>query len=124
MTDKEIIIDGYKLEGIKNLLFTDQKLVISTKTFEAIIEQLEAKKQECKELKEKHNEYVKTHHYNNAEFKQERDSLIQEISHKNHYKQALERIEKIIKTKIKIDKHSSNVFDAILSIINEVLKCN
>lgn len=52
--------------------------------------------QECEELKEKYNQYVKSHHYNNAEFEQERNSLIQEIQYKNRYKQALEKIEEIV----------------------------
>lgn len=51
MTDKEIIIDGYKLEDIKNLLFTGQRMSISTKTFEAIIDELQHKEQECERYK-------------------------------------------------------------------------
>lgn len=41
MTDKEIIIDGIKLEDIKNLLYTGQKMSISTKTFEAMVDKIE-----------------------------------------------------------------------------------
>ena len=51
MTDKQIIIDGYSLKDLKDLLFTGQRDVISTKTFEAIIETLERKEQKCEELK-------------------------------------------------------------------------
>ena len=58
MTDKEqIIIDGENLERIKKLLYEGQKMAISTKTFEAIIEQLARKTQECEELKEKDKAY-------------------------------------------------------------------
>ena len=52
MTDKQIIIDGYNLEYIKELLYNGQRSAISTKTFEAIIETLENKEQECERLKE------------------------------------------------------------------------
>lgn len=54
-------------------------------------------KQECEERKEIFKEYAKSPHYNNTEFKQERDSLIQEIQYNNRYKQALEKIEEILK---------------------------
>ena len=50
MTDKQII-DGENLDRIKNLLFEGQRDAISTKTFEAIIETLELKEQECEKLK-------------------------------------------------------------------------
>lgn len=56
MTDKQIIIDGVKLEDIKNFLFTGQKMAISTKTFEAIIDEIEKLTQECEKLKE----YIET----------------------------------------------------------------
>lgn len=51
MTDKQIIIDGENIERIKTLLFEGQRGAISTKTFEAIIEALERKEQECEKLK-------------------------------------------------------------------------
>ena len=51
MTDKQIIIDGFKLEYIKELLYTGQRSAITTKIFEEIIEKLESKEQECEELK-------------------------------------------------------------------------
>ena len=56
MTDKQIIIDGYNLEYIKELLYNGQRSAISTKTFEAIIEELKRKEQECEELKEGYSE--------------------------------------------------------------------
>ena len=48
---EQIIIDGFNLEYIKELLYYGQKSAISTKIFEAIIEKLERKEQECEELK-------------------------------------------------------------------------
>ena len=63
MTDKQIMIDGYSLKDLKDLLFTGQKLAISTKTFEKIIEELERKEQECERLKkalQKESELVQT----------------------------------------------------------------
>lgn len=52
MTDKEVIIDDVELENIKNLLFTGQKMVISTKTFAAIIEQLDCYKQALEKIRQ------------------------------------------------------------------------
>lgn len=94
MTDKEIIIDGIRLEDIKNLLYTGQKMAISTKTFEAIIEQLQRKEQECEELRGKVNNYeiygspvvVAPQNHTNTEF----DLLLGKYL---RYKQALENIE-------------------------------
>lgn len=83
-------------------------------------------KQECEELKEKYNEYVKTHHYNNAEFKQERDSLIQEIQYNNRYKRVLEKIEEMVKSDIQECINYDDCYRArkqmelYLDIINEV----
>lgn len=48
---EQIIIDGYNLEYIKELLYNGQRSAISTNIFEAIIEALECKEQECEELK-------------------------------------------------------------------------
>ncbi len=91
MTNKEIIIDGVKLEDIKKLLFTGQKMAISTKTFEAIIEQLERKTQECEELKEKYKWY--DHYKEAALFNKELcDKKSDEIA---NCKQAFKDIEKI-----------------------------
>lgn len=50
MTDKQIIIDGFNLEYIKELLYNGQRSAITTKIFEEIIEKLERKEQECEEL--------------------------------------------------------------------------
>lgn len=53
MTNKEVImIDGYTIKDLKDLLFTGQKMAISTKTFEAIIDELQRKEQENKLLSE------------------------------------------------------------------------
>ena len=46
MTDKQIIINGFNLEYIKELLYNGQRSAISTNIFEAIIEELERKEQE------------------------------------------------------------------------------
>ena len=51
MTDKQIIIDGLNLKYIKELLYNGQRSAITTNIFEAIIEELEHKEQECEELK-------------------------------------------------------------------------
>jgi peptidoglycan hydrolase CwlO-like protein len=53
MTDKQIIIDGFNLEYIKELLYNGQRSAISTNIFEAIIEKLECKEQECEEWQAK-----------------------------------------------------------------------
>lgn len=112
MTDKEIIIDGYKLEDIKNLLFTGQKISISTKTFEAIIEQFEAKEQECEELKEQ------------LQILDEEDITFQltqkQFEEYKKLKQALEKIEEIIHNKSIITYEIRD----IKTILNKVLKCN
>lgn len=50
MTDKQIIIDGFNLEYIKKLLYNGQRSAITTNIFEAIIEELESKEQECERL--------------------------------------------------------------------------
>ena len=51
MTDKQIIIDGFNLEYIKKLLYNGQRSAITTNIFEAIIEELERKEQECEQLR-------------------------------------------------------------------------
>lgn len=50
MTNKQIIIDGFNLEYIKELLCNGQRSAITTNIFEAIIEELEHKEQECEGL--------------------------------------------------------------------------
>lgn len=139
MTDKEIrtsqdevIIDGVNVAGCefceqlsngKNTITHCRIKYCYCKDYKkCYFKQLKRKEQECEKLKEEYNEYVKTHHYNNAEFKQERDSLIQEISHNNQYKQALQKI------KIAIDECSctqafsidGDLYNQIIDIINEV----
>lgn len=52
MKDKQIIINGFNLEYIKELLYNGQRSAITTNIFEAIIEELERKEQECEELKQ------------------------------------------------------------------------
>lgn len=51
MTKEPIMIDGFKLSSIKEMLFEGKRDAISTKTFEEIIYVLEAKEQECDQLK-------------------------------------------------------------------------
>lgn len=51
MSDNQIIINGTNLNDIKELLYTGQRVAITTSTFEKIIELLEEKTQECAELK-------------------------------------------------------------------------
>ena len=135
MTDKEIIIDGVDVAGCMHYdkPYCDQSycgkngLLKNTphpKKCEGrkncYYKQLKRKEQECEELKEKYNEYVKFHHYNNAEFEQERNSLIQEIQYKNRYKQALETIKNICDEMDGIYPLSQD----ILTIINEVTNNN
>ena len=55
---EEIIIDGYTIKDLKNLLSTGQRMSISTKTFEALIEELEHKNQECEKVKRQYNCYA------------------------------------------------------------------
>lgn len=57
MENKQIIINGFNLECIKELLYNGKRSAISTNIFEAIIEELERKEQECEELKEKYKWY-------------------------------------------------------------------
>lgn len=49
--NKPIIINGYNLEYIKELLYNSQRSAITTNIFEAIIDELELKTQECEALK-------------------------------------------------------------------------
>ena len=49
--NKSIIIDGLNLEYIKELLYNGQRSAITTNIFEAIIEELERKEQECEKIK-------------------------------------------------------------------------
>ena len=51
MTKEPKMIDGFKLSSIKEMLFEGKRDAISTKTFEEIIYVLEAKEQECDQLK-------------------------------------------------------------------------
>ena len=64
---------------------------------------MKSKIQENEELKEEFNNYKASHKYNNTEFKQERDSLINEIKYKNRYRRALNEIEETIKNLEKQD---------------------
>ena len=50
MTDKQIIINGFNLEYIKELLYNGQRSAITTNIFEAIIEELERKEQSEEKL--------------------------------------------------------------------------
>ncbi len=73
MTDK-IIIDGYPIERLQKLLYSGQKMAISTKTLEAALEQLAHKTEECEKLKDElyfTNESLKDfeEHFNKAEQK-------------------------------------------------------
>lgn len=52
--NKPIIINGYNLEYIKELLYNSQRSAITTNIFEAIIDELELKTQECEALKEQY----------------------------------------------------------------------
>ncbi len=123
MTDK-IMIDGEKLERIKQLLFEGQRMAISTKTFEAIIEELQRKTQE---LFQCHSELVSESQTNknmlqqnvvlmqkltekeqeckelkerlavvNFEIESLRDSQEPYAQYVDRYKQALEKIEEIL----------------------------
>lgn len=53
MIDNKIVINGTTLNDIKKLLYTGQRAAITTSSFERIIELLEEKTQECKNLKKK-----------------------------------------------------------------------
>ena len=53
MTKRPLVIDDINLEDVKHLLYTGQKMAITTATFEKIIELLEEKTAECEELKKK-----------------------------------------------------------------------
>lgn len=121
MTDKEIIIDGIKLEDIKNLLFTGQKMAISTKTFEAMADEIENLTQECEELKK----YIEA---NKA------TGICETCTHKalqenDQYKQALDKVYRItssLKYYIETPKttHIILEMDRILNIVYGVLKEN
>ena len=52
MTDKQIIIDGFNLKYIKELLYNGQRSAITTNIFEEIIQKLERKEQECEKAKQ------------------------------------------------------------------------
>lgn len=114
MTDKEIIIDDYKLEDIKNLLFTGQKMAISTKTFEAIIEQFEAKEQECEELKKTINKFSQ-----GVILPMPEPEI---INLADYYKQALKKIEELATNGYLKDSRfcEAKELQQILTIINEV----
>lgn len=124
MTDKEIIIDGIRLEDIKNLLYTGHKMAISTKTFEAIIEQLQRKEQECEELKSclecnPNAKVIKT----NIELARIDVEVSLELA--NKYKQALDKIEKVLwhyHNNLYTPKNpvADEIEKRILDIINEV----
>lgn len=88
---------------------------------ETYYRKLVRKTEEYEQLEEKHKKLITDY----KTLLHENESLIDECNscEYKHSTIILDKIEKIIKTKIKIDKHSSNVFDAILSMINEVLKC-
>lgn len=109
MTDKEIIIDGVKLEDIKNLLFTGQKMAISTKTFEAIIEQLERKTQELEQLK--------TVSYELQELKAEKEDL------KKWYKYLCKFNERLIKEKYEAVCLNARYEQALYEIRESVIDC-
>lgn len=53
MDKTKVVINGTTLDDIKELLYTGQRMAITTGTFEKIIELLEEKIQECKNLKKK-----------------------------------------------------------------------
>lgn len=98
MGNKEVIIDGVNVAGCE---FAEESATtpkcrinnyIHCDGYNCHYKQLQRLQAENEELEEKYNEYVKFHHYNNAEFEQERNSLIQEIQYKNRYNQALEKI--------------------------------
>lgn len=78
------------LTEIRTFIEKNEALKLENQEGYEIVDEL---KQECEELKEKYKEYVNFHNYSNAEFEQERDSLIQEILYKKHYRKALEELE-------------------------------
>lgn len=57
MTDKkQIMIDGINLSDIRSRLEHGQRMSISTKEFEQIIDLLEEKMQECQKIEEENKE--------------------------------------------------------------------
>lgn len=113
MTDKEVIIDGYKLEDIKNLLYTGQKMAISTKTFEALIDKFECLQAENKELKTFKDKIMKP-------IILPMDNEPEIINLADRYKQALEKIKNEINNTPRHYWGQRHV--EFLDIINEVLK--
>ena len=101
MTDKQIIIDGFNLEYIKKLLYNGQRSAITTNIFEAIIEELERKEQECEQLRgeiwvveENLKDYIE--HYNRQceqldQLKSENDTLKQYKASKQASYESMQR---------------------------------
>ena len=122
---EEIIIDGVNVaecefyyEGeccqtnYKNEIFT-KRCKCSDKL--CYYKQLKRLEQENKKLKE----YKIEHKYSNAEYRQERESVIQLSYYRNRYRSALEEIRKMCKRQN--FNQGMRTFE-ILKFINEVLK--
>lgn len=58
MTNRPLAIDDINLDDVKYLLYTGQRISITTATFDKILERLEELTQECENLKKLYSEKI------------------------------------------------------------------
>lgn len=124
MTDKEqTIIDGINLSDIRSRLEHGQRMSISTKEFEQIIDLLEEKMQECEELKKyiqerevwgDHCEFCKHNDKENCH----QNIILDNLKTINCYRKALEEIEQELKENIYCESQECGCDDS-----EECLRC-